>query len=127
MNNIKLVFWIRVLWLTVGVVALIQAAVFLFALFRSENSSHQNLLHLIQTVLAGCEIIAALLFLIPRTFSFGVWSLVAVFLFALLLHVAHGDFNVGSLLVYTVAVLVVKAYKSSQQTHDYSLEMEEAK
>lgn len=127
MNDTKLVFWIRVLWLTVGSVALIQAAVFLSALYSSENPSHQNLLFWIQSVLAGSEIVAALLFLVPRTCLFGVWTLLAVFLFAVLLHVAHGEFNVGALLVYSAAALVVKAYKNSQRMNFYSVEKEQSK
>jgi len=127
MNDTKLVFWIRVLWLTVGSIALIQAAIFLYALYSSENSTHKNLLYWIQSVLAGSEIVAALLFLIPRTFFFGVWALLVVFLFGVLLHVAHGEFSVGALLVYAAAALVVKAYKNSQRMKFYSAEKEQSK
>jgi hypothetical protein len=112
MNNTKLSLWVRALHLTVGGVAMIQAAVFLFALYRSVNSSHKSLLFWAQIVLASSEIIAALLFLIPQTFVFGTRALLMVFLFAIVLHAAHGEFNIGALLVYSVAVLVVKAHRN---------------
>lgn len=128
MNNTKLSFWIRILRLVVGSVALIQAAVFLFALYGKEHALRQNPLFWIQSVLAGCEIVAALLFLVPRTFVFGAWALLAVFLFATLLHVAHGEFGViGGLLVYAVAVLVVKADRNSPMPSDNSGATEESK
>ena len=127
MNDTKLFFWIRVLWITVCGIALIQAAAFLFALYGSENSPHKNSLFWIQSVLAVCEVVAAMLFLIPRMFFLGVWALLAVFVFAVLLHVAHSDFNVSSLLVYAVAAMVVKAYKNSSDANSYSVEKEESK
>lgn len=128
MNDTKLSFWIRVLWLVVGSVALIQAAVFLFTLYGAEHSSRQNPLFWIQSVLAFSEIIAALLFLVPRTFVVGAWALPAVFLFAMLLHVAHGEFGViGGLLVYSVAVLVVKANNNSQRMNVYADKKEQEK
>ena len=115
MNNTKLNLWIRALHLIVGGVALIQAAVFLSALYGGESSSHQSPLFWAQVVLASLEVVAALLFLIPRTFVLGVWALLAVFLFAAALHVAHGEFNIGALLVYAVAVVVVKTYRDLHQ------------
>lgn len=128
MNNARLSFWIRALWLVVGSVALLQAAVFLFTLYAKQNSSHQKPLFWIQFALASCEIIAAVFFLIPRTFSIGVWALLGVFLFAMLLHAAHGEFGViGGLMVYAVAVLVVKAYKNSPMPDENSSGREESK
>ena len=128
MNDTKLSFWIRVLWFALGSVAFVQAAVFLFALYGTEHSSHKSALFWIQSVLAIGEIVAALLFLVPRTFVFGVWALLAVFIFAMLLHVAHGEFGViGGLLVYTAALLVVRAYKNSTPLNFTTVEKEESK
>lgn len=128
MNNTKLSFWIRVLRLVVGSVALIQAAILLFTLYGKEHSSRHHSLFWIQSVLASSEIVAALLFLVPRTLVFGVWALVTVFLFAMLLHVAHGEFDViGGLSVYTVAVLVVRAYKNSSDKNFHQVEKEKLK
>lgn len=127
MNDTKLFFWIRVLWVTVGGVALMQAAVFLFELYGREHSARQKPLFWIQVGLAASEILAALLFLVPRTFFFGVWALLAVFLFAILFHLAHGEFNVGALLVYAAAALVVKAYKNSSAAGFCSIEKEQSK
>lgn len=100
---------------------------FFLALYGSENSPHKSSFFWIQSVLAVCEIVAAMLFLLPRMYFLGVWALLAVFVFAVLLHVAHGNFNVGSLLVYAVAAMVVKAYKNSSDPNSYSVEKEGSK
>jgi hypothetical protein len=71
--------------------------------------------------LAWTELAAAILFLVPFTAVLGSYSLLVIFFFAAVLHVLHGEFDVGALVVYSMAVLVSMAYQrptSSEVAHD---------
>ncbi|MCI0697422.1 DoxX family protein [candidate division KSB1 bacterium] len=65
--------------------------------------------------LAWSEIAAGILFLIPATVIWGAWLLLAVFLGAIAIHLAHGAFDVGALLIYSAAVIVVMAHRKSRK------------
>jgi uncharacterized membrane protein YphA (DoxX/SURF4 family) len=56
-------------------------------------------------VLGGIEIVAAVIFLIPRLRRVGGYSLLAIFAIAATLHILHRQFEIGPLLVYSAAVL----------------------
>jgi uncharacterized membrane protein YphA (DoxX/SURF4 family) len=64
--------------------------------------------------LAWSEIAAGILFLIPSTVILGAWFLLAVFLGAISIHLAHGAFDVGGLLIYSAAVIVVMVHQESR-------------
>jgi len=65
----------------------------------------------VHLVLGWSEVAAAILFLAPPTIAIGAWALLAVFFGAILLHAAHGQYEVGGLFVYSAAVLVVLAHR----------------
>jgi len=58
-------------------------------------------------VIASAEIAAAVLFVIPRTQRLGGRCLLAVLLLAATVHLAHGQYQIGDLVVYAAAVGVV--------------------
>ena len=62
-------------------------------------------------VLAGGEIFASILFLIPRTLMVGGYSLVSIFVFAATVHILHGKLGIGGLVIYTAAAIAVMAHK----------------
>jgi hypothetical protein len=51
--------------------------------------------------------------LIPRTAVRGAWILLAVFVLAIAIHLLHGLFNVGNLVIYVAAASVVVAGKAT--------------
>lgn len=59
------------------------------------------------------EIIGAILFLIPRTAIRGGWILVGIFILAIAIHLLHGIYNVGNLIIYTAVAWAVAASKPS--------------
>jgi hypothetical protein len=61
------------------------------------------------TALASAEMLAAILFLIPRTVVIGGVALLVIFALAIVIHLLHGQTNVGALLVYAAAVWLVIA------------------
>ena len=69
----------------------------------------------IRLVLASFEIVAAIMCLAPMVNVAGSYLLLAVFAFAILLHVLQGQFDVGFLLVCAMAVMVWLAHRREAQ------------
>jgi hypothetical protein len=63
--------------------------------------------HFALLLLGLAELIAAALFLIPRTVRVGGAALIVVFVIAAGFHVLHGEYNVAHLAVYSAAALTV--------------------
>jgi hypothetical protein len=97
--------------LVLGLVVLERSCLFIFAPRAAEAFARTGWPNGVRLALGWCEIAAAILFLVPRTVVAGAWSLVAIFLFAVALHVLHGEYEVGALLVWTVAVLAILAHR----------------
>ena len=95
------------LHLTLGIVILAESAMTLMHAMQAP-AEHFHL-----AMLSSLEIVAALLFLLPRTMRFGGVTLVAVFAIAIVAHALQGEF-VASLLVYAAATLFVTVHGSAQ-------------
>lgn len=102
---------IKALRLAVGLVVLIESGMLAFDPQRVAAFAHTGLPDWIRLPLAWGEIAASVLFLVPPTLVLGAWSLLAVFLMAALIHVAHGQLDVGALLIYSAAVIAVLAHR----------------
>jgi hypothetical protein len=106
-NAISILHW------SVGVVILIESCLFVFSASRAHAFAQSGMPHLIRPVLGGAEIIAVLLFLIPPTRTIGGYALLVIFILAALIHILHGQPDIGGLVVYAAAVYtVLAAYKS---------------
>ncbi len=106
-NAISILHW------SVGVVILIESCLFVFSASRAHAFAESGIPHLIRPVLGGAEIIAVLLFLIPPTRTIGGYALLVIFALAALIHILHGQPDIGGLVVYAAAVYtVLAAYKS---------------
>jgi len=105
MNAIPQRLAIPALRWTLGLVVLFESCRFLL----SHGPIHGGLPQWIRPVLGGAEIIAAILFLLPFTRAIGANLLLVIFALAIAIHVLHGDYNVGALLVYAMAALVTTA------------------
>lgn len=97
---------IAVLRTVLGVVVLIQSVE---TLLPREPGLHSSLLARVLPILAGVEILGALLMLVPRTSRAGAGVLIGVFSAAILLHGLHGNWNVGGLVVYAACAWVALA------------------
>ena len=91
------------LYVTLGVVVVIQSVQTVVSAYRGFFTGHEQLLALI---LGSLETIAAILFLIPRTMRIGAYSLVTIFALAFFLHAHAGQPNFA-LLVYLAGTLFV--------------------
>jgi hypothetical protein len=98
-------FWMTALRWTLGIVVLVQSCLFVFASSGQHAVTQAGMPQWIRPVLGGSEILAAILFLVPATSVAGGYLLVVVFFFAAAIHVLHGQYDVGGLIVYAVALM----------------------
>jgi hypothetical protein len=98
---------IRALQWVLGVVVLIESLIVAFSYKEVAAANHIGLPNQVIFVLAVFEIAGAILFLIRRTLSIGFYVLLGVFACAVIIHLLHGQYNVGGLFIYGAAVIVV--------------------
>ena len=107
MSTSRTQFAIRCLHWTVGLVVLIESIQTFYFAHATHGTSHAEALIAVRLVLSACEIVAALLFLIPASSVAGGAGLLVIFGVAIAIHVLHGDFRGLEILVlYGVAVYV---------------------
>jgi hypothetical protein len=107
---------INVLHVVVGVIVLIESLLFALGDEAARVVAHLGLPPLLRPVLGGLEALAAIVFLIPRTVVVGGWALLVIFALASIVHVLHGQYNVGSLVVLAAAVFAVMAHRAGRTT-----------
>jgi DoxX-like family len=104
---------IAILYWSVGLVVILESCLFVFSPSRAHEFAKSGMPHLIRPILGGAEIIAALLFLIPPARTIGGYVLLVIFALAAVIHILHGQPDVGGLVIYTAALYtVLAAYKS---------------
>jgi len=97
--------------LALGIVILIQAVLFVMP-GAAHEFARTHMPGFVRLVLGFGEIAGALLLLIPGTVVRGAWLLLAVFVMAILLHLLHGMYGVGYLVVYAAAAFAIAVGKS---------------
>lgn len=100
---------------TLGSVVVLESFLFVFSASAAHFLAKAGLPSWIQPVLGGAEILAAVLFVVPATVAIGGYFLLVIFAFAILLHVLHGQYQVGELFVYAAAVIVCMAYPQNRK------------
>jgi hypothetical protein len=119
MRNDRLAVALRILQWVLGLVILQESMRFAFSPVAAHEFAHTGMPDIIRRGLAWAEIAAAVLFLMPRATVVGGWFLIGVIASAIVLHLLHGWFDVGVLVVYAVGTWVVIVGRSSaaqQQT-----------
>jgi hypothetical protein len=97
---------LTVLKWVLGIVILIEAILFVLpSAAHAFASTHMP--NAIRMILGFGEIIGCLLMLYPRTSVRGAWLLLAVFVFAILIHLLHGMYEVGNLAIYAAAAWAI--------------------
>jgi uncharacterized membrane protein YphA (DoxX/SURF4 family) len=103
---------LTVLQWALGVVILIEAVLFVRP-SAAHDFARTHMPGFIRQLLGWGEIVGCILLLIPRTAVRGAWVLVAVFTLAIIIHVLHGMYGVGNLVIYTAAAFAVAIGKGS--------------
>jgi len=106
MNFLKAKCGLIVLQYSLGIVILIQAVMFVLP-GAAHDFARTHMPAFIRLVLGFGEIIGSVLLLIPQTAVRGAWLLLAVFVMAILMHLLHGMYGVGNLVVYAAAAFAI--------------------
>lgn len=91
-----------------GIVILIQAVMFVLP-GAAHEFSRTHMPGFVRMVLGLGEIAGCVLMLIPATVARGAWLLLAVFVMAILLHLLHGLYGIGNLVIYAAAAFAIAA------------------
>ncbi|HLJ91257.1 MAG TPA: DoxX family protein [Candidatus Angelobacter sp.] len=97
---------VAILHWSLGLVLLWESIDFAVSPNAVQHLRSMGLPEWIAPALGGIEMAAVAVFLIPRFRRIGGISLLAIFAIAATLHILHGQFEIGSLVVYSAAVLV---------------------
>jgi hypothetical protein len=101
---------LTVLQWSLGIVILIEAVLFVLP-GAAHDFARTHMPSFIRMLLGWGEILGCILLLIPKTTIRGAWLLLAVFVFAILLHLLHGMYNVGNLVIYAAAAFAIAVGK----------------
>ena len=104
-SNLKR-FAVPALRWTLGLVVLIESFQEAFLPVAIQQFAKTGLPQWVRLALSGTEIVAAILFIVPLTSVIGGYALIVIFAFAAALHFLHGQYDIGALVVYSVAALV---------------------
>jgi hypothetical protein len=96
-----------------GLVVLLESAHFALSPAAAHQFAKTNLPQWIRPALGGSEVIAALLFLVPAATLVGGYALLFIFAIAIGIHFLHGQFDVGGLVVYGMAVIVCLTHRKN--------------
>jgi type II secretory pathway component PulF len=102
---------LTVLRFALGIVILIEAVMFVLP-GAAHEFSRTHMPGFVRLILGFGEIAGSILLLIPATLVRGAWLLLAVFVMAILLHLLHGLYGVGNLVVYAAAAFAIAVGKS---------------
>jgi uncharacterized membrane protein YphA (DoxX/SURF4 family) len=103
---------LKVLQWVLGVVILAEAVQFVLP-GAAHDFARTHMPGIIRLILGWGEIIGCILLLIPVTAIRGAWILIAVFTLAIVIHLLHGMYNVGNLVIYTAAAWAVATGRSA--------------
>lgn len=101
---------LTVLQWALGVVILIEAVLFVLP-SAAHDFARTHMPGFVRLVLGFGEILGSILLLIPQTAIRGVWLLLAVFIMAILIHLLHGMYGIGNLVIYAAAAFAIAAGK----------------
>jgi len=110
MSFVKTRIALIILQWVLGLVILIEAILFVIP-SAAHGFAATHMPGFIRLILGWGEILGCVLLLIPRTTIRGAWLLLAVFVFAILIHLLHGAYNVGNLVIYTAAAFAIACGK----------------
>lgn len=114
MNQPTKEFAISGLRWTLGVIVLLESIQFVLSPSAAHEFAKTGLPPWVRPALGGSEIIAALLFLLPVATVVGGYLLLVIFAFAVVIHFLLGEFDVGSLLIYAMAVVVCITHRNNE-------------
>ena len=110
MSGSQAKFGLTVLQWSLGVVVLIEAVLFVLP-GAAHDFARTHMPGLVRMFVGFGEIAGSILLLIPQTAVRGAWLLLAVFVMAILIHLLHGLYGVGNLVIYAAAAFAIAVGK----------------
>jgi hypothetical protein len=120
--NLRLKNWaIPAFRWVLGLVVLWRSVDFALSSAAAQDFAKIGLPQWIRLALGGSEAIAALLFLVPAANVVGGYVLLFIFAVAAVIHLLHGQYDVSTLVIYGMGVIVCIAHgknEGREATHD---------
>ncbi len=110
MSLLKSMAGLCVLQYALGIVILIESVMFVFP-DAAHSLTRMHIPAFVQLAVGIGEMLGSVLLLIPKTSTRGAWVLLAVFIAAILVHLSHGTYNIGNLVVYAAAAFAIAVGK----------------
>ena len=101
---------LTVLRFALAIVILIEALMFILP-GAAHAFTRTHMPAFVRLVLGFGEIAGCILLLIPATIVRGAWLLLATFVMAILLHLLHGLYGIGNLVIYAAAAFAIAVGK----------------
>ena len=92
---------------SLGLVLIYECSRLLFSAGAAHSFERTHLPHWFRLAIASVELLGAILFLIPPAVEAGGRLLLATFGVAAIVHILHGQADMGYLIIYAMAVLTV--------------------
>jgi len=92
---------------SLGLVLIYECSRLLFSPAAAHALAKSHLPHVVVRAIAAVELLGAILFLIPPTLVAGGRLLLAAIAAAAVVHILHGQPDIGYLIIYAMAVLTV--------------------
>lgn len=112
MTFVKTKIALTVLQWALGVVILIEAVLSVMP-SAAHDFARTHMPGFVRLVLGFGEILGSVLLLIPQTAIRGAWLLMAVFIMAILIHLLHGMYGIGNLVIYAAAAFAIAVGKGN--------------
>lgn len=98
---------------SLGLVMIYECSRLLFSSAATHALARAHLPHLVVQAIAAVELLGAILFLIPPTVLTGGRLLLVAIAAAAVVHLLHGQPDIGYLIIYAMAVLTVTTGRST--------------
>jgi hypothetical protein len=99
-----------------GLVVLLESLHFALSPHAAHQFAKTGLPSWVRSALGGSEALAALLFLLPAASLVGGYLLLIIFAIAAGIHFLRGEFDVGSLIIYGMAVIVCMTHPNKPRS-----------
>ena len=97
---------LTVLRFALAIVVLIEAVMFVLP-GAAHAFSRTHMPAFVRLVLGFGEVGGCVLLLIPATVVRGAWLLLAIFVMAILMHLLHGQYGIGNVVIYAAAAFAI--------------------
>jgi hypothetical protein len=112
MSFIKAKCGLTVLQYSLGIVILIESVMFVLP-GAAHDFARTHIPGFVRLIVGVGEIAGSVLLLIPQTVIRGAWLLLAVFITAILIHLLHGMYGIGNLVIYAAAAFAIAVGKGN--------------